>query len=500
MKIFKWIIITTIIFVFVCQFNIIFAQDYKAKPGDIITVTVWERPSLSGSVPVDSNGNIVLAMPIGTLSVAGLTAEQITDLLTERLEEYMINPTVFASISPASGFFIHIIGEVRSPNFVKVPEGTRVQEAITRVGGFTPIANSSKIKLVRKQDDAVKEIYLDFNKFIETSDLSYNPVLKPDDLLVVPRLPESERNKYISIMGAVNSPGIYDLDRSLKLSAILARAGGISENAVIENISILKYNNGDYLWENVNFKKFFTERDMSYNPEILPGYTIFIPGENLQDLTFNVNVIGQVMNPGNYKLIKESRLIDAVYMAGGFTESAKTKEVKIISGDKTIKKVDVESYLTTGDNKYNPMLKEGDGIFVTAPDNLKKMLQTPKTFSNLIPVSVIGAVEKPDIYQVFPESSILDVLEIAGGPAPEADLDKVIIIRKEPEGYINKRFIELRKIFENEGKQEIVKINPGDTIFIPKSKPKRDLWKSVVNIAAGVYTITLAYLIVTGKR
>jgi len=105
------------------------AQEYTAKPGDFITVTVWERQTLSGTVTVDTNGNITLPVPIGSISVVGLTATQISDLLTERLEEYMVSPTVFVSISPAEGFTVHVLGEADLKK-VRVIRGTGEIEQI----------------------------------------------------------------------------------------------------------------------------------------------------------------------------------------------------------------------------------------------------------------------------------------------------------------------------------------------------------------------------------
>ena len=127
-------------------------QEYVAKQGDSVTVTVWERQSLSGMVIVDSNGNITLPMPIGSVSVVGMTAANIAQLLTDKIKEYLVNPTVFVSITPAEGFIVHVLGEVKSPDFIKVPEGSTVQEVITRAGGFTDLADKKHIKLIRKDE------------------------------------------------------------------------------------------------------------------------------------------------------------------------------------------------------------------------------------------------------------------------------------------------------------------------------------------------------------
>jgi polysaccharide export outer membrane protein len=159
-------------------------QEYVAKKGDIVTVTVWERESLSGTVVIDANGNITLPMPIGSIQVVGQTAMKISQMLTEKIKEYLVNPTVFISISPSEGFNVHVLGEVILPSFVQIPEGTTIQEVITKTGGFTPLADLNHIRIIRTEENIADgskksfETIIDFEIFIKQNDLSANPVLK----------------------------------------------------------------------------------------------------------------------------------------------------------------------------------------------------------------------------------------------------------------------------------------------------------------------------------
>jgi polysaccharide export outer membrane protein len=144
----RFIFITLISCILLAQ-NAVAQEEYTVKPGDIITVTVWERQTLSSTATVDANGNITLPVPIGDVKVVGLTAKQISDLLTERLKEYIINPTIFVSVTPAQTFMVHIIGEVVSPNFYNVPDGTSIQELVTIAGGLTQFADIKHVRLIR---------------------------------------------------------------------------------------------------------------------------------------------------------------------------------------------------------------------------------------------------------------------------------------------------------------------------------------------------------------
>ena len=485
------------------------AQEYSAKPGDFITVTVWERQTLSGTVTVDTQGNITLPMPIGSVLVFGLTATQIADLLAKRLEEYMINPIVFVSISPAEGFTVHVLGEVRSPDFIRVADGTTLQEAISRAGGFTPLADKEHIQLISTKENGASEetieMIIDFERFIEGADRSANPALKPDDVLIVPRLPKSERIKYVNVIGAVAKSGAFDLEEPLPLIEVLAQAGGPTDVAILEDISILSISDGNYSWKHVDFRRFLSDEDTAANPNISPGNTIFVPSEPKDKRPFNVNVVGQVSKPGAYPVTDESRLFDAIYQAGGFVDEAAIDRVTIISRHPRSprkRQVNVREYLVSGDEEYDPLLEKGDIILVPISEGAKRIPSVHTAFFSTIRVSIIGEVARPDTYQVSTEASMLDILKIAGGPSSEADLVRITVISEIPETNEEqqRQTIDLEEVLTEGRFRLLPKLKEGDTIFVPRLKPERNIWRSIVRMAADISTIALTYLIITGRR
>lgn len=330
--------------------NGLFANDYVAKPGDSVVVTVWEQQSLSGTVIVDSSGNITLPMPIGSFSVVGLTAKQISDIISEKLKDYLVNSTAYVYIIPAEGFIVHVLGEVQRQGFIRVPDGATVQEAIGMMNGFAPLADKKHVVLIRKkdsngasQDNETTEQILNLELFAEKIDRSSNPTLKSGDVIIVPRLPESERIKYINVIGAVMKPGTFDTEKPLPLIEVLTKAGGLSVSAIPEEISVLKTSkDGNYQWTQVNFTGFLRNEDLNANPIIELGNTVFVPGEPIEKelKPFYVNVVGQVVKPGAYSVNEESRLLDAIYMAGGFVDQSAIDKISIIriDSDMTIEK------------------------------------------------------------------------------------------------------------------------------------------------------------------
>jgi len=79
------------------------------------------------------------------------------------------------------------------------------------------------------------------------------------------------------------------------------------------------------------------------------------------------NILGEVKRPGSYELSGPTTVIDAISMAGGFTDIANQNKVKVVrkGGDKTnVIKVPVRSILKSGDSSKNLYLKKGDTIVV----------------------------------------------------------------------------------------------------------------------------------------
>ena len=96
--------------------------------------------------------------------------------------------------------------------------------------------------------------------------------------------------------------------------------------------------------------------------EIYTNPTIIV---NMQNPTTYVphvvNVGGSVRQPGEVPLRENMRLFQAITRAGGFTDSEKVREVKLIRGKKETK-YDVRRMKKDGSN--NPLLEDGDQIIV----------------------------------------------------------------------------------------------------------------------------------------
>ncbi len=162
------------------------APDYQIGPEDVIEVLVWKNPDLSRVVNVRPDGKISLPL-IGDVQAAGLTTSQLTEQITERLKEYYQQPPeVSVIVREVNSYSIYISGEISKPGRYVVKRGTTFLQAITLAGGFTPFASTSKVLLLRRNNEG-KEIAVRLNyDEIVGGNLQNNIILKPGDTIVVP--------------------------------------------------------------------------------------------------------------------------------------------------------------------------------------------------------------------------------------------------------------------------------------------------------------------------
>ena len=83
--------------------------------------------------------------------------------------------------------------------------------------------------------------------------------------------------------------------------------------------------------------------------------------------TTRVYVLGEINRPGLYELEKSHRVVDALSIAGGFTEKSAKKNVFLVrAGSTEVEKLNVNNFLTKADQKANMVLNEGDCLYLTS--------------------------------------------------------------------------------------------------------------------------------------
>lgn len=136
--------------------------------------------------------------------------------------------------------------------------------------------------------------------------------------------------------------------------------------------------------------------------------------------TIQINVLGDVMNPGTYSLSSFATAFHALYMAGGIKEPGSLRNIKVNRGGKTIATVDVYDFLVNGSRKGDVRLEEGDVIIVPAYDCM---------------VTLRGHVKRPMLFEMKQGENLQQLLTYAGGFAKGAYRDDITVIRQNGKDY-----------------------------------------------------------------
>ena len=132
--------------------------------------------------------------------------------------------------------------------------------------------------------------------------------------------------------------------------------------------------------------------------------------------TIRVYVVGEVVEAGAYDVSSLSTPLNALLMAGGVTNRGSLRTLKHYRGKQLIQEVDAYDLLLHGVRSDVQQLQSGDTLLVPPIGPL---------------VTLEGMVRRPAVYELRTETSLAEVLELAGGILPTAALRHIEVQRVE---------------------------------------------------------------------
>ncbi len=132
--------------------------------------------------------------------------------------------------------------------------------------------------------------------------------------------------------------------------------------------------------------------------------------------TIRVYIVGEVAEPGAYDISSLSTPLNALFAAGGITPRGSLRNLKHYRGKQLVEEVDAYDLLLHGVGSDLKRLENGDSLLVPPMGGQ---------------VTVSGMVRRPAVYELRGESSLADVLDLAGGILPAAALHHIELQRLE---------------------------------------------------------------------
>lgn len=135
--------------------------------------------------------------------------------------------------------------------------------------------------------------------------------------------------------------------------------------------------------------------------------------------TIQVNMMGEVANPGTYYLSSLSNIYHALHRAGGVSRLGSLREIQLIRKGKVIATIDIYDFIREG-KMDDTILEEGDIINVPTYD---------------IIVDIAGNVKRPMSYELKKGETIADLIDYAAGFSGDAYTKNIRMIRRNGSEY-----------------------------------------------------------------
>jgi protein involved in polysaccharide export with SLBB domain len=271
----------------------------------------------------------------------------------------------------------------------------------------------------------------------------------------------------VTVQGAVRRGGDFTLQAGWRLSDALSAAQP-TDTADLSAVRLERLN-GERL--TLNHLKFIQEGDESANPLLQAGDRIFVP---LRAAGRNVLVLGAVRTPGAFEYESARTLIQAIGKAGGTLPEADTARIQIRRANQA-EPIPVNLNTIQGDVELQP----GDQINVP--------FRSVRQF-----IVVRGGVNRAGLINYAEDMTLTQAIEAAGGPKPNAILERVVILRPTERGKQQRITVNLLEVAQGARPDE--RLLPGDTVEVPEpaqrrasaEEPLRILWL----ILSIIYLIT----------
>ena len=257
----------------------------------------------------------------------------------------------------------------------------------------------------------------------------------------------------VHVLGEAEKPGLFYLTGPTTLLEILSKAGGLARTAgkdlVLVRTETPKTGAGGVastVLLRLDVRK-IQAGDVKENVLLQNGDMMFVPKASA------FFVLGEVNKAGTFPLDKETSVLEAITLAGGFNGTAAPSGVKVLR--RTVEgKQETISLDLSGAVPPDKHFRVADGDTVMVPKG--------NTFF------VFGEVKKPGAYQLDKETNVLEGITIAGGFTDKAAPGRTRVIRTTDRGQQTLN-VDMNDVIRRGQRDKAIRLLENDVIVVPES-------------------------------
>jgi polysaccharide export outer membrane protein len=272
----------------------------------------------------------------------------------------------------------------------------------------------------------------------------------------------TEANSFkIYVSGQVKNAGIHRLRGETTILQLMPMVGGFTEGADQKKITVIRKEAGKDERFVVNYQKIVSGEELGSNIVLKSGDTVIVPLERPEASKL---AILEKMPQGEVKADSDQYVIgpeDVLYIHV-WKEEALTRSVPVrMDGNISLPLVHEVRAAGLTPFRLKENLTQRFKIYIENP-----IVSVTVMESNSYKVFISGEVKTPGVYRIRSETSLLQIIPMAGGFTEWANAKKILILRKE-EGKEKRITVNYKKIVDGEDTKSNVILKPGDTIIVP---------------------------------
>ena len=211
------------------------AHPLQISAGDLLEVSVFDTPDLSGKLRVDEHGNIALPLA-GDLTVSQLTAEQAAHAIEAKLSraEILKDPHVLVTVLEYSTQGVTLLGEVKQPGVYPLLGPHSLLDLISAAGGFTPEAG--ELVTITHRAEPNNPVAVKLGTKPGSTTRSSNVDIRPGDTIII------SHAGIVYVVGDVGKPGGFLIQRNNHLTVLraMALAQGPNKTAALNSAKLIR--------------------------------------------------------------------------------------------------------------------------------------------------------------------------------------------------------------------------------------------------------------------
>ena len=181
-------------------------KEYSLQVGDQLDIKFYFNPELNEQVTIRPDGRISLQL-VREITAAGLTPGELAELLTKKYASELKKPEITVIVRSFNSQKVYVDGEVAKPGMVPLVGTLTLLQALSQAGGVKDSARTTEVIVIRRgADNQPLAIAVNLDKAIDGTDMSQDIILRPFDIVYVPKSPIANVNKWVDLYVRKNIP------------------------------------------------------------------------------------------------------------------------------------------------------------------------------------------------------------------------------------------------------------------------------------------------------